>query len=331
MKAMVIHKFGGPEVFEKAEVAMPELKPGYVLVKVHASSVNPLETRIRAGLAPAFTPPFPAILNGDFSGEIVSVGADVKDWKAGDQVFGCAGGIGQLQGALAEYMLADADLIAPKPINIDHETTALFPLVSITAWEGIMENPYLRPDDKVLIHGAAGGVGHIASQLAKLQGAVVYGVVKSEKQAATAKKYGVDFTILVDEEPVQDYVKKYTDGKGFDMVFDTLGGNNLAKSFEAAKLKGFISTTAARVTLDLGPMYLKALTLRAQLMAAPMFYNVDRKRQGNIMKNLSKLIEEGKMRINRDERQFNFTDIGMAHQYFEAHQASGKISLRNDL
>ncbi len=169
MKAMVIRQYGGPEVFEMVEIDKPEPKPGYVLVKVMASSLNPLETKIRSGLAASLGPALPAILNADVAGEIVAVGEGVQ-WQPGDQVFGCAGGVGTLPGALAEYMLADARLLARKPANIDYATAALFPLVSLTAWEGIMEKSLAQAGEKLLLHGAAGGVGHIALQLAKQQG-----------------------------------------------------------------------------------------------------------------------------------------------------------------
>jgi len=112
MKAMVIRNYGGPEVFEIADVKQPEVRSGYVLVKVVATSINPIETKIRLGLVPAITPSFPAILNADFSGEIVALGDNVSEWKIGDEVFGCAGGVGPLQGALADYMLVDDNLIS---------------------------------------------------------------------------------------------------------------------------------------------------------------------------------------------------------------------------
>ncbi|MDX9873113.1 MAG: zinc-binding dehydrogenase [Clostridia bacterium] len=333
MKAMVIRNFGGPEVFEKAEVDTPEVKPGFVLVKVAAGSINPLETRLRAGLAPAFTPPFPAILNSDFSGEIVAVGSGVEDWQVGDEVIGGAGGIGAQQGALAEYILVDANFLAPKPKNISHAKAALFPLVSITAWEALRENAFIGPDDKLLIYGAAGGVGLMAVQLAKLMGADVYGAVRSPRQAETAVSFGADQTILVDEEKVEEFVAKHTQGKGFEAVFDTIGGNNLVNSLAAAKLKGRVCTTNARTTLDLTPMYQKALTLKAVLYVAPIFYNApgERVRQGNILKNISQFIAEGKLDILQDERQFGFDEIQKAHEYVESNKNFGKISLINNL
>lgn len=327
MKAMVIRNYGGPEVFEIADVKQPEVKPGYVLVKVAASSINPIETKIRSGLVPAITPVFPAILNADFSGEIVALGENVLQWNIGDEVFGCAGGVGQLQGALADYMLVDVNLIAKKPSNIDHAAAALFPLVSITAWEALREKVQVRAGDKVLIQGAAGGVGHIALQLAKQQGAVVYGTVRNQKQANVIKELGADAVIFAETESVEEYVNKYTDGKGFDVVLDPVGGNNLINSFKAVKSNGSVCTTNARVTLDLGIMHAKALSLHAVFMLIPMIYDIDRKRHSIILHHISKMIENNQLRINKDEKQFSFYQIEEAHQYIESGKSLGKISL----
>jgi NADPH2:quinone reductase len=332
MKAMVIRNYGGPEVFEIADVKQPEVKPGYVLVKVAASSINPIETKIRSGLVPAITPAFPAILNADFSGEIVALDENISQWmkwNIGDEVFGCAGGVGLLQGALAEYMLVDVNLLAKKPANIDHATAALFPLVSITAWEALKEKVHVNAGDKVLIHGSAGGVGHIALQLAKQQGAIVYGTVRNQKQADIVKELGADVIIFAETESVEEYVNKYTDGQGFDVVLDPVGGNNLANSFKAVKYNGSVCTTNARVTLDLGIMHAKAISLHAVFMLIPMVQNMDRKRHSIILKNISSMIDKGQLRINRDARQFSFHEIGEAHRYIESGKALGKISLIN--
>ena len=329
MKAMVIRSYGGPEVFEIADVKQPEVQPGYVLVKVAASSINPIETKIRSGLVPAITPSFPAILNADFSGEIVALGDNVTQWNIGDEVFGCAGGVGPLQGALADYMLVDSHLIAKKPTNIDHATAALFPLVSITAWEALREKVHIKTGDKVLIHGVAGGVGHIALQLAKQQGAIVYGTVRSQKQGNFAKELGVDAVIFSETESVEEYVSKYTDGKGFDVVLDPVGGNNLTNSFKAVKLNGSVCTTNGRVTLDLGIMHAKAISLHAIFMLIPMVHDIERERHGIILKNISSMIENNQLRINKDERQFSFHEVGEAHHYLESGKSFGKISLVN--
>ena len=330
MKAMVIRNYGGPEVFEIADVKQPEVEPGHVLVKIAASSINPIETKIRCGLVPAITPAFPAILNSDFSGEITALGANVTQFKIGDEVFGCAGGAGKFQGALADYMLADANLIAKKPVNIDHATAALYPIVSITAWEALREKIYIKAGDTLLIHGIAGGVGHIALQLAKLQGAKVYGTVRNEKQARIAKDLGADGIIFTETQSIEEYLAQYTTGKGFDIVLDTIGGDNLVNSFKAVKYNGAVCTTNARATLDLGIVHAKAISLHAVFILIPIVHGIDRERHGIILRNISSLIEKNQLHITKDKRQFFFHEIAEAHRYLESRQALGKISLINN-
>ncbi|GBG57684.1 quinone oxidoreductase [Sporomusaceae bacterium FL31] len=329
MKAMVIRNYGGPEVFELAEIQQPIVTPGHVLVKVAASSINPIETKIRSGLVPAITPPLPAVLNADFSGEIVSIGDNTAPWKIGDQVFGCAGGVGNLQGALAEYMLVDIRLIAKKPATIDHATAALYPLVSITAWEALRDKIKVNPGDKILIHGIAGGVGHMALQLAKQSGAAVYGTVLNQEQANMATELGADGIIFADGESVEDYVARYTAGQGFDAVLDPIGGNNLNNSFKAVKYNGSVCTTNARVTLDLGLMHAKAISLHAVFMLIPMVHDLQRERHTSILSNISRMIEQGELHIKRDEKQFTFQEIAQAHRYIESGKSIGKLSLIN--
>lgn len=326
MKAMVIDRFGTPEVFHEAEIEKPKVKAGYVLVKVHASSVNPIETKIRSGLVPAITPPFPAVLNGDFSGVIVETGEGVTDFKAGDEVFGCAGGAAGEAGALAEYMAADSRFIWHKPENVNHSTAALYPLVSITAYE-LLDKAQIKEGDKVLIHGAAGGVGHIALQMAKLKGAKVYGTVSGGSKGSKVLELGADGVINYKEMTVEEYVRQYTDGRGFDAVIDTVGGDNLLNSFKAVKLNGTVCTTNSRVSLELGMMHRKAISLRCVFILIPLLDGVEREKHQGILKEIKGLIEGGRLRILKAHREFLFTDVGEAHNYLETGKAEGKIGL----
>src|SRR5665213_1799094 len=139
MKAQVITQFGDPSVFVEKEVPKPSIQPGHVLIRVKATSVNPVDYKIRAGKALPIAPVLPAILHGDVAGVIEEVGEGVKGFKIGDEVFGCAGGVKGLGGALAEFMLADARLIAHKPTTLSMAEAAALPLVSITAWEALFE------------------------------------------------------------------------------------------------------------------------------------------------------------------------------------------------
>ncbi|WP_440970189.1 zinc-dependent alcohol dehydrogenase family protein [Peribacillus frigoritolerans] len=330
MKAQIIQSFGEPSVFQLEEVSKPELKPGHVLIQVKASSVNPIDTKVRAGAVPAVSPEFPAVLHGDVAGLVSAVGEGVTEFKVGDEVFGCAGGFKGTGGALAEFMLADADLLAHKPKNLTMEEAAALPLVAITAWEALFNRAHLVPGQDILIHAATGGVGHIAIQLAKWQGATVYTTVSSQEKLEIGTRLGADVTINYREESVHDYVQKYTDGKGFDVVFDTVGGENLDRSFEAAAVHGTVAAIAARSTHDLSPVHSKGLSLHVTFMLLKILNKDMHKQYGEILKKVAKVVEEGKLRPLVDPNMFTFDEVSKAHEYLESGKAIGKIVLKND-
>ncbi|MEM9110411.1 MAG: zinc-binding dehydrogenase, partial [Planctomycetota bacterium] len=246
MRAWVIEAHGGPEVFKEVELPTPEPGPGEVRIKVAATSVNPVDYKIRSGAAEALCPPKPAVLHGDVAGVVDKVGAEVQHLKPGDEVFGCIGGCGSLQGALADYAIASKRQVirAPKSIPLTH--AAALPLVSITAYEGLQKAGIYEIDDRttVLVHGATGGVGHIAAQAFKAEGARVAATVGSAEKAKIAKQFGVDQVINYKQESVEQYTQRITEMewetsedtsmklKGFDIVFDTVGGSNIAASIE---------------------------------------------------------------------------------------------------
>lgn len=330
MKAQIIQSFGDPSVFQLEEVSKPELKPGHVLIQVKASSVNPIDTKVRAGAVPAVSPEFPAVLHGDVAGLVSAVGEGVTEFKVGDEVFGCAGGFKGTGGALAEFMLADADLLAHKPKNLTMEETAALPLVAITAWEALFNRAHLVPGQDILIHAATGGVGHIAIQLAKWKGATVYTTASSQEKLEIGTRLGADVTINYREESVHDYVQKYTDGKGFDVVFDTVGGENLDRSFEAAAVHGTVAAIAARSTHDLSPVHSKGLSLHVTFMLLKILNKDMHKQYGEILKKVAKVVEEGKLRPLVDSNMFTFDEVSKAHEYLESGKAIGKIVLKND-
>lgn len=330
MKALIIQSFGAPSVFQYQEISKPELKPGHVLIQVKATSVNPIDTKVRAGIVPAVAPEFPAVLHGDVAGVVSAVGEGVTEFKIGDEVFGCAGGFrGTDGGALAEFMLADADLLAHKPKNLTMEEAASLPLVSITAWEALFNRARLVPGQEILIHGATGGVGHVAIQLAKWGGATVYTTASSQEKLEIGARLGADVTINYREESVHDYVQKYTNGKGFAVVFDTVGGENLDRSFEAAAVHGTVIAIAARSTHDLSPVHSKGLSLHVTFMLLKILNKDMRKQYGEILKKVAGVVEEGKLRPLLDSNIFTFDEVSKAHEYMESGKAIGKIVLKN--
>ncbi|WP_372882807.1 zinc-dependent alcohol dehydrogenase family protein [Psychromonas sp.] len=324
MKAMVIREFGGAEVFESAELAKPEVKAGNVLVRVAATSVNTIDMMIREmGEALPFAPKLPGVLGMDFAGTVAAVGEGVTEFVVGDEVYGCAGGLGELQGALAEYIPADARLIAHKPKNLSMREAAAIPLVGITAYEGLMRAG-ISSGQKVLVHGGAGGVGHIAVQLARHFGAEVFATGAQGKQAELIQKLGataIDFKA----ESVADYVANYTQGNGFDLVFDSVGGANLNNSIEAAKLNGQIATTLALLELDLSMVHMKGLSLHVVFMLLPMIHNIGREAHGKILRELANIAEAGALTPVLDSKRFALAEAAQAHTHLASGQAIGKV------
>ena len=324
MKAMIIQNFGGPEVFQPADIPTPEAQQGQVLVRIAASSVNTVDTMIREmGKDLPISPEPPAVLGMDFAGTVTAVGEGVTGFTPGDEVYGCAGGLGDLPGTLAEYIAADARLIAHKPSNLSMREAAALPLVGITAYEGL-QRAGISAGQKVLVHGGSGGVGHVALQLAKHFGAEVCATGGGDKQLALIEELGAK-GINYKTETVTDYVNQYTDGAGFDLVFDSVGGANMANSFEAAALNGQVASTVAMVEMDLSLAHFKGLSLHVVFMLIPMIHDHGRQAHGEILAQLARIAEAGDLTPVLDEQQFALTEAGQAHARLSSGEAMGKV------
>ena len=325
MKAMLLKTFGKSDGFKYTEIEKPEVIPGHILVKVAASSVNTVDTMIRSmgeDLAP-ISPKLPAVLGMDFAGTVESIGKGVSTFSVGDDVYGCAGGLADMQGALAEYMLADAKLCAHKPKTISMKEAAALPLVGITAYEGLLRAG-ISKGQKVLVHGGSGGVGHIALQLAHYFDADVYSTGGGNRQLALIEKLGAT-AINYRTESVADYVAKHSNGSGFDVVYDSVGGKNLIHSFEASKLNGHVVTTVSMVELDMSIAHFKGLSLHVVFMLIPMLHNYKREKHGEILRKLSEIVDAGYLKPILDEQCFVLEDAGKAHDRLSSGQAMGKV------
>ena len=327
MKAFVIEHFGAPDSFHLADLPKPELLPNHVLIKVAATSINRVDTMIRQGVVADIAPDFPAVLHGDVAGVIEAVGNNVNAFKVGNEVYGCAGGVKGTGGALAEYMLADSNLIAHKPKSLTMAEAAALPLVSITAWEGLIDRAQVQSGQKVLVYGGTGGVGHLGIQLAKCAGAEVYATVSSEEKAAIALTLGADVPINYTDTTTEEFVAQYTDGKGFDLVFDTVGNDNLQHAFQAVKLNGTVVSTVSTSQQDLSLMHAKGLTLHLVYMLLPMLSGINRSNHGKILVKLAELVDQGQIRPLLDDKTFTFSEVAAAHAHLESGQAIGKIVL----
>ncbi|OYQ36583.1 quinone oxidoreductase [Niveispirillum lacus] len=323
MKAVLLTGFGGVEKLELATVPTPVAGPGQVLVKIHAASVNPVDTKIRRN-GPAIAPDLPAILGCDMAGTVEALGDGVTGFSLGQAVYGCVGGVKGLPGTYADYVAADARLLAPAPAGLSLHDAAALPLVTLTAWEALVDRARVRPGEKVLIHGGAGGVGHIAIQIAKMQGAHVTTTVSSDEKADLARSFGADEVVNYKTESVEAYVARLTAGRGFDIVLDTTGGSDIATSFAAARLNGQVVTIVAGYTADLSPMHGKGLSLHVVFMLLPMLYDhgfaIDRAHQGRVLADLS-----GRLRPLVDPTHYTLADVAVAHTRLETGKAAGKL------
>ena len=328
MKGMLIKEYGENAVFEVSEIEKPTIKAGHILVKIAASSVNTVDTMIRTmGKNLPLSPDAPAILGMDFAGTVETVGEGVEGYSVGDEVYGCAGGLADLPGTLAEYIVADSNLLAHKPKNLSMREAAALPLVAITAYEGLVRAG-IKGGQKVLVHGGTGGVGHVALQLAKHFGAEVYSTGGGEKQLAIIEKYGAT-PINYKTEAVEDYVAKYTGGAGFDIVYDSVGAANLINSFNAAALNGHVATTVSLCELDLTLAHFKGLSLHVVFMLIPMLHNHKRADHAEVLKNISQIVEAGALKPLLDEQRFTLEEVGKAHARLESRQAIGKVVVEN--
>ena len=324
MKAMLLNNYGDQAIFEAVNIDKPTVKEGHIVLKVAATSINTVDTMIKImGSDLPLSPALPAVLGMDFAGTVEEVGAGVTHVKVGDKVYGCAGGLADLQGALAEYMLADANLIALKPKNLTMREAAAIPLVGITAYEGLMR-AQISQGKKVLVHGGSGGVGHIGVQFAKYLGADVYATGGGDKQLALIKKLGAT-AINYKTDKVQDYVAAHTEGNGFDIILDTVGGLNMLNSFDAAAINGQVSTTTSMLEIDLTTAHLKGLSLHVVFMLIPMLHNKKRAQHGQILNKITEIVEAGGMTPVLDENRYSFEQVGQAYARLSSGAGMGKV------
>jgi NADPH:quinone reductase-like Zn-dependent oxidoreductase len=242
MKAVRIHSYGGPQVLIEENAPRPEPSSGEVLIEVHAAGVNPIDWKVREGYGKGWLKhKLPLILGWDVSGVIVELGSGVKGFKKGDEVYGKLD-TGR-DGAYAEYAVSHTENIAPKPRTIDHVHAAAVPIAALTAWQSLFDLANLSAGQNVLIHAAAGGVGHFAVQFSKWKGARVIGTA-SARNEEFVKKLGADMVIDYSTKKFEDEVS------GVDCVLDTQGGEVLNRSLRVLKKGGIVVSTLSEPSAE---------------------------------------------------------------------------------
>ena len=321
MKVWAVGQAGG--AFEEDERPLPEVAEGQVLIRIAASGVNPLDTKIRSGNAAHAKHPFPAVLGIDMAGTVEELGAGVEHLVVGDEVYGMTGGVAGLQGSLSEFQVADASLVARKPANLSMVEAAALPLAAITAWEGLVDRAQTHAGHSVLIHGGAGGVGHLAVQLAVAFGAHVHATVSAEK-AFIVEGYGavpIDYSTQTPEQ----YIAFSPGAKGWDIVYDTVGGNVLDASFKVVKkYTGLAMSCLGWGSHSLAPLSFRGASYSGVFTLLPLLTGEDRAHHGDILREVTKLVEVGKVRPLVAQKVFTATEIDAAHKMV-AHGALGKV------
>ena len=329
MKAMLLNAFG--DAFTLGDMPEATPGPGQVRIKVEASSVNPIDTKIRIGAVPAVSPELPGVLHGDVAGTIDAVGEGVSGFAVGDRVYGIAGGFKGTNGALAETMVVNPELIAHMPKNLDFAEAAALPLVACTAWIALFEKAGLQAGDRLMVQGGTGGVGHIAVQLAALAGADVTATVSSDEKAEWALRMGANHAIRYDQ---WDAVKAEAQARGdlgFDLVFDTPGGIGLDRSIEACARRGTVVGIAGRNEHNLGLVHSMELTLKFAFLIG-YFIDPTRRQQdiGDMLAKIASFVDAGKLTPVIAES-FPMTQVNEAHARLERGGFIGKIVLTQDL
>jgi NADPH:quinone reductase-like Zn-dependent oxidoreductase len=322
MQALVVEHANGP--FVMTGMPRPAPRDHEVLIRVLASGVNPLDTKIRAGNAAHARVQFPAVLGLDVAGVVEAAGGRVTAFRKGDEVYAMGGGVGGLQGSLATYIAVDADLLALKPKNLSMREAAAMPLSVITAWEGLVDRAQVRQRHSVLVHAGAGGVGHIAVQIAIAAGAKVFATV-SKAKTKTVEGYGAT-AINYQEQPVESYLAEHTGGEGFDIVYDTVGGPTLDDSFLAVKMyTGHVISCLGWGTHKLAPLSFRAATYSGVFTLFPMLSGRNRDHHGNILRQAAALAEAGKLKPLLNAERFTFETALEAHQAVESGKSLGKV------
>lgn len=330
MKAVVISETGGPDVLQPREVTDPVIQtPTQIKVKLHAAGVNPIDTKLRGrGLFYGAAPP--AILGCDATGEVVETGDQVNRFQTGDLVWFCHGGLGREPGNYAEYTVMEESRAEFRPARIDAVQAAAGPLVLITAWEALFDRGRLEQGQDVLIHAGAGGVGHVAIQLAKLRGARVITTVSSEEKADFVRSLGADAVIDYRRQDPAEAIQEITEGRGVDLVFDTVGPAVFRQSLpllaEYGTLVTILDPTDQLITSEARN---KNLTIAFTLMLTPALKDLPDAlaHQGEILRLCGEWMTEGRLKVEVTRR-LPLEQAAEAHRLIEEGHTMGKIVLK---
>lgn len=330
MHAIVMTACGPPEVLAERDLPLPVIeKPGQVLVRVRAAGVNPIDTKLRRN--GTFHPDqLPAVLGCDGAGVVEAVGDSVTRFKPGDEVYYCHGGLGAASGNYAEFNVVEERALALKPAALDFEQAAAAPLVLITAWEALYDRARMETGHTILIHAGAGGVGHVAVQIAREAGARVATTVSNDEKARFVTELGAELPILYRKTDFVDAVMQWTDGRGVDIAMDNVGGPLLQATFPAVCFYGdVVSLLLPDKNTDWSVARQRNLRIGLEVMLTPMLFGLEKAElhQAKILEVCATLIDAGKLGIHISET-LPLDAAAKAHAMIESGSTTGKIVLR---
>ena len=328
MKAIMMTAIGDPDVLKFQDIDEPEISTAtQIKVRLKAAGVNPVDTKVRRN-GVFYENALPAVLGCDGAGEVIETGSAVSRFKPGDKVWFCNGGLGREQGNYAEYTVIDQRWAGLMPESLSFAEAAALPLVLITAWGALFDRGGLQSGQTVLVHAGAGGVGHVAIQLAKLKGARVIATVSSGQKAEFAKALGADEAILYTQGGFADAVNELTGGKGADLVFDTVGASVFKDSIAATAHFGRLVTLLDPGELSLAEARMRNLLIGFELMLTPMLRDLPEARDTHveILKQCAQWVDNGLLKTHIS-KQLPLAEAAEAHKLVEAGHTIGKIVL----
>lgn len=332
MKAIAMIATGTPDVLAAVNVPKPKItQPTELLVKLEAAGVNPIDTKLRSK-GTYYPGRLPAILGCDGAGMVEAAGGAVENFRVGDAVYFCNGGIGGHPGNYAEYALVDERFVAPKPASLSFIEAAAVPLVFITAWEALHDRAHIEAGQHVLIHAGAGGVGHAAIQLAKLAQARVATTVSDDEKAAFVRRLGADEVILYRQTDFVQAALAWTGGRGADVALDTVGGAVFAATPAALRLYGKLVTLLQPAPdMDWKEARQRNLLIGLELMLSPMYYGdvAAQAHQADILRECGRLFDAGALAVEVSHV-FPLDEAAAAHRLLEQGGQRGKIVLAID-
>lgn len=332
MRAILMNEPGGPEVLQPGDAPQPELLSDHdILVRIKAAGVNPIDTKLRSR-GTYYPDNMPAILGCDGAGVVEAAGSAVTRFRLGDEVYFCNGGIGGAPGNYAEYAVVNERVAALKPESLSFAEAAAVPLVLITAWESLHDRARIIDGQDVLVHAGAGGVGHVAVQLAKAAGCRVITTVGSAEKAEFAKALGADETILYREADFAEAAVRWSDEDGVDVAFDTVGGKVFEQTFRAVRPYGKVVTLLQPgPEVDWKHARLRNLQISLELMLSPMYFGWEDalQHQGWILEQGAALFESGELKIHVAHT-LPLEQAAEAHRLIEAGGMTGKVVLSVD-